>query len=472
MLSFQGRFLWEAAFSPKEESPMRKPLLYFFLLLLILPLTARAEEAPIELHTPEDLAAIADNPSGNYLLMDDLDMSGISWQGLDFEGTLDGNGHAILNLSPSLPGEEHPVCYDGNRLPYEPEYFGLFSCLRNATVRNLNLINVRTVVETQQPTSLAGLAGYAENCLIQNCTVTGTLELRAYAPLLDVAGLIGYGNGTIENCQVDVTLICVDTDTEHRDEQFLGGIYGHGFFHVLDCQITIDGYVSEFGYCHNGGIGGMHARYPLTHTDTCEFFRNTVSGKITFFEQNNDPRAYCNAFVGEYLDENYSRGGNTQFFLRDFRWQSDRELRPCMCDSPAYSESVTEADCQEFGYTAFTCQSCGYHYRDKYTRKIHTPGPWEIVKEPTTQSSGTQIANCIHCGYLISENLEPLTQETIEATVPPTEPTPVETVPAIPAQAPNSNSQWFFVVGGAVLPALIVFLFRNHSEPPKGKSQQ
>lgn len=450
---------------------MRKPLLCLFLLLLILPLTVRAEEAPIEIHTPEDLAAIADDPAGNYILMEDLDMTGISWQGPDFEGTLDGNGHAILNLSPSLPGKAHPVCYDGNRLPYQPEYYGLFSSLRNATVRNLNLVNVRTVVETQQPACLAGLAGYGENCLIQNCTVTGTLELRACASLFDVAGLIGYGSGTVENCQVDVTLICVDTDTQHRDEQFLGGIYGHGFFHVRDCQITIDGYVSEFGYCHNGGIGGMHARYPLTHTDTCEFFRNTVSGKITFFEHNSDPRAYCDAFVGEFLDENYSRGGNTQFFLRDYRWQSDRELRPCICDDPEYSESLTEPDCQAFGYTTFTCQSCGYQYRDNYTRKVHTPGPWEIITEPTAQTPGERTANCIHCGYLFTEILEPLPPETTEATVSPTETAPAETVPSAPVQTPDSYMPWIFIVGGAVLPALIVFLLRNHAEQKKGRFQ-
>lgn len=448
---------------------MRKTLLFLFFLVLILPLAARAEDVPIEIRTPEDLAAIADNPTGNYILMEDLDLSGISWQGLDFEGTLDGNGHAILNLSPSLPGDEHPVCYDGNRIPYEPEYYGLFSTLRNATIRNLNLMNVRTVVETQQPACLAGLSGYAENATIQNCNVTGTLELRACAPLFDVASLIGYGNGTVENCRAEVTLICVDSDTEHRDEQFLGGIYGHGFFHVRDCQITIDGYVSEFGYCHNGGIGGMHARYPLTHTDTCQFFRNTVSGKITFFEQNTDPRAYCDAFVGEFLDENYSRGGNTRVFLRDQRWESYRELRPCMCETPAYSETVTAGNCQEFGYTTFTCQSCGYSYRDHYTLKVHTPGPWEVLKEPTSQEQGKQTASCIHCDYLFAETMETLPPESTETTVPPTETAPAETVPAAPVQTPDNYIQWVFLVGGAVLPALIVFLFRYHSDPPKDK---
>lgn len=451
---------------------MRKPYLYILLLLLFLPLTARAAEAPIEIHTPEDLAAIADDPTGCYILMEDLDMAGIPWQGLDFRGTLDGNGHAILNLSPTLPGGEHPVCYDGNRLEYEPDYYGLFSTLRNATVQNLSLVNVRTVVQTQQPACLGGLAGYGENCLIQNCSVTGTLELRAYAPMFDVAGLIGYGNGSVENCRVDVTLICVDTDTEHRDEQFLGGIYGHGFFHVRDCQITIDGYVSEFGYCHNGGIGGMHARYPLTHTDTCEFARNSISGKITFFERNKDPRAYCDAIVGEFLDENYSRYGNTKEFLRDYRWQSDRELRPCMCETPTYSATVTNADCREFGYTTYTCQSCGYSYRDTYTLKSHTPGPWQVTKEPTAQAEGLQTAQCIHCHYLFTESLETLPPETTGATIPPTESIPPETVPVSPTEPPNNGILWIWQVITSAIAAVLVFLIRSKFRQSKWKFQQ
>ena len=451
---------------------MRKILLCILALFLILPLTARAEEALIEIHTPEDLAAIAENPTGNYILMADLDMSGIPWEGINFQGTLDGNGHAILNLVPALPGVEKPVCYDGNLRKYEPEYYGLFSTLRNATIQNLSLLNVRTTVDTQQPAYLAGLAGFSDNCLIQNCTVTGTLELRAHEQLFGVAGLIGYGNGTVENCRVDVTLLCVDTDALHRDEQFLGGIYGHGYFHVRDCTVSIDGYVSEHGYCHNGGIGGMHMRYPLTHTDTCVFSGNTVTGKITFFERNLDRRAYCDAIIGEYLERNYRETSNTKNFLRNELWQYDKELRPCMCETPEWKESITASTCREFGFTTVTCQSCGYAYRDAYTLKVHIPGTWQVTREPTSLEQGEQTAACIHCDSLFTEPLETLPPETTEATVPPTETAPAETVPATPVQTPGSYMQWIFLVGGAVLPALLVFLFRDHFKPPKDRFRQ
>lgn len=405
---------------------MKRVLVWICFLLFLLPITVGAEETPIEIRTPEDLAAMAERPEASYILMNDLDLSGIAWQGIDFQGTLDGNGYSILNLSPQVPGAESPVCYDGNFRTYEPEYYGLFATLKQATVKNLSLLNVRTVVQTDAPCYLAGLSGYCEESTISDCTVTGNLELRAHEKMIGVAGLVGYGNGTVENCRMDITLICVDTDAKTRDEQFLGGIYGHGFFHVRDCTVAIDGYASEHGYCHNGGIGGMHMRYPLTHRDTCEFTGNTVNGKITFFEDNYDRRAYCDAYIGEYLEKNYRELGNTREFIRDEKWQYKEELRPCMCEGSPYQEVVTEPDCKQFGYTTYTCDGCGYSYQDHYRVKTHTPGPWQITKEPTANMPGEQTATCTGCEYQFSEQLEPLPTEATQPQQPMQETVPKE----------------------------------------------
>ena len=434
-----------------------KKIMIFVLLLLLLPVvTVQAAEAPTEIYTPEDLAAMAEDPTGSYILMNDLDMSGIPWQSLDFQGELDGNGHAILNLSPTCPGPETHICYDGNLRSYEPEYYGLFATLKQATVKNLSLLNVRTLVETDNPCYLAGIAGYCEGSTISGCTVTGTLELRAHEKLFGVAGLVGYGNGIVENCQVEVTLICVDTDTLTRDEQFLGGVYGHGYFHVRGCTIAIDGYVSEHGYCHNGGIGGMHMRYPAAHSDPCQFTGNTVTGRITFYEANTDRRAYCDAYIGEYLETNYREADNTQDFLRDEIWQYTQELRPCMCQDPAYTAEVTAPDCQNFGFTTHTCQSCGYTFRDAYTLKVHTPGTWRITREPTTQEPGEKSATCVTCDYLFTEALETLPPETTADTVPTEDPLPTQ-----PQETPAQEAPGIVLpaVGIAVLGVLALLLF-------------
>jgi len=413
---------------------MKKTILLLILVFLLVPLAARAEEAPTEITTPEELAAMAQDPEGSYILMADLDMAGIPWQSFDFRGTLDGNGHAILNLCPALPGPEHPVSYDGNRRPCEPDYYGLFSTLTGATVKDLQLLNVRSLVETDNPAYLAGLAGYSDGSTVTGCTVTGTLELRAHKTLIGLAGIIGYGNGTVENCQVDMTMISVDTDDLTWDEQFMGGIFGHGLFDVRNCTVTIDGYVSEHGYCHNGGIGGMHMIYPQPSNSYCEFGGNTVNGKITFFEDNWDRRAYCYIYIGEYLDQNFLEYGNSGDFLRDEKWHYDKELRPCMCEQSAYTSEVTEPACQSFGYTTYTCQGCGHSYRDSYTLKVHTPGTWSVTREPTTEETGEQSATCVSCDYQFTEILETLPPETTAVTepAPETEPVPAPTEVSAP----------------------------------------
>ena len=102
---------------------------------------------PIEIYTVQDLADIEKHPDGSYILMADLDMSGISWKPLEFSGTLDGNGHAILNLTIFQPGENMVKITDADENTHDAASFGLFSALRGATVQNLTMINTRARVE-------------------------------------------------------------------------------------------------------------------------------------------------------------------------------------------------------------------------------------------------------------------------------------------------------------------------------------
>jgi hypothetical protein len=73
--------------------------------------TARppAGEAVSAITSAEQLYAIRGNLAGNYALANDIDMDGFEWfpigsKGAPFTGTLDGNGHAVYNLTADLPG--------------------------------------------------------------------------------------------------------------------------------------------------------------------------------------------------------------------------------------------------------------------------------------------------------------------------------------------------------------------------------
>ena len=407
------------------------------LLAALLAVPAFATEAseaqkPVEISTPEDLRAIAEDPDGSYILVNDIDMTGEHWKSLDFTGTFDGNGYAILNLELSEPGEARPNSYDGNMKKYETAYVGLFGTLRDAEVKNLKLLGVHGVIQSDEPCYLAGIAGYMNKSVISGCTVTGTLELQAHDRMFGVGGLVGYGAGRFENCDVDVTLICIDTDEKKRDEQFLGGVLANGFADIVDCRVKIDGYVSEYGYCHNGGMVGMLFHYPLGDW-TCKITGNQVSGKITFFERNTDRRAYCGALVGEYLTSARKVSDNTEDFRGEEHKQYDVILRPEMCENPVYTDAVTPAGCESYGYTDHTCSTCGYTYRDAYRIPEHIPGAYTQVKAPTVEEEGLEVATC-PCGIEYQRTLEKLPPPPTEA---PTVPETTEATEPIPKTEPE-----------------------------------
>lgn len=352
---------------------------------------------PVPIHTVEELLAISEDPYGSYILMEDLDLAGMEWKSMDFYGVFNGNGHAILNLTITQPGDEICDAYDGNLRNYPSHYFGFFGMLRDAEVKDLTLVNVRALVEWDGPVFLGALAGRGENAVITGCSVTGILELRAHDRCFGLGGLVGYGVGRMENCGVDVTLICVDTDDTTRDEQFLGGLFASGYFHVYSCNVQLDGYISECGYVHSGGVTGMHSWYPWEDGAVGYIVDTHVSGKITFFENNSKRRAYCEALVGEPLPGWIDKKGSTSDFVRDERFAYDRELRPEMCEQPVYTETIVPADCAQFGYTCYTCTECGYTYTDNYTLRVHAVSDWVLVQEPTTEEEGVSIGYC-GCG--------------------------------------------------------------------------
>lgn len=453
----------------KRCFPMSALFAFLALLLVVFPAHAAEDSGtPVEIYTPEDLLQMAEDPAGSYILMNDLDMSGISWKSLDFTGTFDGNGYAILNLTLSEPGDKMFNSFDGNLNAYKTSYVGFFGTLRDAEVKALKLVGVQAVIESDIPCFLGGIAGYMNDSTLTDCVVTGSLELRAHDRIFGVGGLVGYGAGIIENCRAEVTLITTDTDKTTLDEQFLGGILATGFADITNCEVVIDGYCSEYGYCHNGGIVGMLMRYPLGDW-TCRVSDNSVTGKITFFECNSDRRAYCEAHIGESVTNYYVASGNTGEFLRDERLEYDVELRPEMCESPVYSETVIAAGCDTYGCISHTCESCGYTYFDRYTSFEHIPGEWTLVKESTTEETGMSVSHC-PCGLefqKIEERLAPVTEPAAEIpTVPP------ETRPAPKQETDKKGNMLIPVFVQVLLVIALIILLHKKKQLRKAPGQK
>lgn len=340
----------------------------------------------IQISTPEDLKAIKDNPSGNYILTKDIDMSESFWKPFSFSGTLDGNGYSILNLNIQTIGSETADTYDGNYKIYDTYFAGLFSQINNATISNLCLVNLRANINIIDSCFVGSFAGYSDNSTITNCSVSGELSLTVNAPMFGVGGIVGYGNGKISNTSTDTTLICIDTNTTERDEQFLGGACAAGYVDVDNCNIKLQGFVSDHGYVHNGGLIGMYIFYPYGINYYGSITYNHVEGKITFFEDNTDRRAYCKPMIGEIMIYEFEYGGNTENFINDERFEYNTDLLPEACATPDYDIVVTEPLTDTFGYTTYTCKNCGYTFTDNYT--IYEE-PEEITTVPVTEEITT-----------------------------------------------------------------------------------
>ena len=255
-----------------------------------------------KIRTSEDLAAISKKPDGKYCLAADIDMDGYEWVPFTFNGILDGNGHEIKNLSVSETGSAERETYDGNWKPYTTVFAGMFDVMEGATVRNLTLSSVYVGIKTDKPCFIGTIAGYTSDSKITDCKVKGDVYLRAHDRMFGVGGVAGFGKGLFERIEAEVTLVCIDTDRNTKDEQFMGGLVGAGYPDCVNCTVTIDGYGSEHGYAHNGGLIGLYAFYPdkdLKYDG--KITGNRVYGKITFFEDNDDRRAYCQPMIGETL---------------------------------------------------------------------------------------------------------------------------------------------------------------------------
>lgn len=369
-----------------------------YCILGLRPINVQAENI-IPVQTHEELMSMAENPTGSYLLMNDIDLSGVDWVPFSFSGNLDGNGYTILNLSVNQTGAAVADTYDGNMKVYETHFAGLFDVFRDGKISNLSILGMNATVNSDVPCFVGGFAGYMENATISGCSISATLELQAHDRMFGVGGIIGYGNGLIENTNADVTLICIDTDAATKDEQFMGGVCATGYPDVNGCVIHIAGFDSDHGYVHNGGLIGMYMFSPAGITYYGTITNNTVTGKITFFEDNKNRRAYCKDIVGEVVNWDYKNGGNKSDFIRDERFEYDVDLRPHSCTDFTLTETITEPTHDSFGFTTSVCDICGYTEKSNYTLKQHTIEAWTVTKEPTYEEEGCETGKCVYCDY-------------------------------------------------------------------------
>ena len=358
----------------------------------------------IKIYDCTGLAAIAQDPSSNYVLMNDINMEGCDWCPLDFYGIFDGNNYTLFNLTISQMNDQPAITVDGNHKEYETFFASLFARTQGAVIKNLNLFNVDINIVTDKNCFAAGLVGFSENTEIIGCSVAGNIYLEMTNRMCGVSGIAGFGFGKVTDSRADVTMSLVDANQTINCEEFLGGVLACGYSDIEGCEVKVRGYTSVYGYVHNGGLVGMH------HIHTSDRSRNgyvrncTVDAKISFFEKVGSRRAYCKPYIGETLDaKNMTLSGNTTTeYERNEDFTYSTILLPEEVIAPQYTKEVIDPTCTEQGYTQYVYDT-GEIFKDSYTEPSHIAGEWEVVAEPNYEDNGLQIKECIVCGQLLEE---------------------------------------------------------------------
>ncbi|GHT15703.1 hypothetical protein AGMMS4956_16260 [Bacteroidia bacterium] len=216
--------------------------------------------SPYQITTTSELAFVSSNLNVHYILMNDIDLSGVAehWTaytiGTDettpFTGTFDGNGYKIQNATITSSGT----------------YTGFFNYIKGGTVKDLELENIHITGVA----NVGGLAGQTEGGTIQNCIVSGTIAASGD----NVGGIVGHQDNvilsgllTIENCWVKATVLGV-TRT--------GGIIGFCEYEatVRNCAFSgasVTSTVAPF----DGSVGGIVGRIEANNVTVQNCWANT-----------------------------------------------------------------------------------------------------------------------------------------------------------------------------------------------------
>lgn len=208
-----------------------------------------SESDPYQISTPEQLNAINNNLSANYILINDIDLS--SWgewtpigdSDNPFSGTFDGNNFTIQNLRILSPKEETVKFLTG-----------LFAAANNSTIKNLTLNDLYISISgtykdffgSEATVSIGGIVGETEdNVEIKNCRVKGEIKTDVNNRV-NVGGLVGcVSKSNSENLNVKMSIYDCENYSEITvsSPTYCGGIVGVSY----DEQCN-------FSVCSNHGI--------------------------------------------------------------------------------------------------------------------------------------------------------------------------------------------------------------------------
>ncbi|MBN2435013.1 MAG: fibronectin type III domain-containing protein [Spirochaetes bacterium] len=204
------------------------------------------EKDYILIHNAQELNAVRDNISADYLVVEDIDLAGAytPWVPIcddlnPFTGTFNGNGHVIENMKITANYTEK----------------GLFGYVGNGIaetrVTDVVLTGFQIAASNTLTMEYAGaIAGYCHKALIKNCDVSGEISVNGKA---SIGGITGYNSagGIIENSESDVVI-----EGTYNNGYPIGGLVGQNNNNIMSSRSVVSiNVVSDEG---TGGLVGIN----------------------------------------------------------------------------------------------------------------------------------------------------------------------------------------------------------------------
>ena len=249
--------------------------------------------------TVEDLKAIANDLDGDYILTNDIDISGENWTPIGtreepFKGTLDGDGHTISGLTIK---EDSFVSTGTN---YSSSYYGLFGMVAyEVEISHLTVQGEIVITETAEDETIknrnifvGGFVGDAKRDVqFVDCTskvdITVNIKQTENGNTTVRAGGIN-GGDTDNNVHIYFTDCCNEGDLDVQLQgrsawAMVGGLQGDAGVDVNFYNCKNSGEIRGNGQASSGGVavyaGGIVGRFLVSH----ELIQCENHGDVTAF---------------------------------------------------------------------------------------------------------------------------------------------------------------------------------------------
>ncbi len=360
------------------------------LILLMGCLPAVSAATVTDISDKAGFAAIGNNLSGNYRLVNDIVFTeadfaegGVMYgklpfavEDVPFSGTLDGNGHTVNGLiidvdyyldDTDTVTEEIGVNFAA--------LFGLLSgSVKNLELKNIKLsfdANIDAVFNEMRVGAIA--ATMSRTAVIEQCAVSGSMVVNIVGNgRVNVGGLVGFSHGKITDsaCYADIT-VARNTDIWTR----VGGIVG---------KLDISAACVEFCYVNAAisvanSAGTANSRYGAFAGNNCGIIDSCYYAD-TLEATTGDSGA--GAMVSDTDSINIADLGKADCYERfDFTdlWSIQ-----------------TIRGVQQAGLQAFICEHSA-------------PGAWTQTVAPSCYAVGKEVQNCALCGEVLNERDVPAT---------------------------------------------------------------